>query len=146
MKYITISRKLLLAVLAILTLTLNVSVVSAQSSSPDFGSIISSVFSNPSSIIVFIIEFALGLGLGYFSAKVIKYIMALIGIFIVGVVLNVWTIPNLGANIQQQLNSLGLEWSKIYPVLLSIIYILGLTTVLPITLGFIIGIVIAIAK
>jgi hypothetical protein len=139
--------KLFLAVLAVLIASLNVSVVLAtNSTSPNLGSIISSTFSNPYSLIIFIIEFALGLGLGYFAAKVIKYIVALIGIFIVGVVLNIWTTPNFGATIQQQLSSLGLDWSKVYPVIQSIIYMLGLTTVLPTTLGLIIGIVIAIAK
>jgi hypothetical protein len=146
MKSFKIHRKMLLALLAVLALTLNVSVVFAQSSSPDLGSIISSTFSNTSSLMVFVIELALGLGLGYFSAKIVKYMLALIGIFIIGVVLNVWATPTLEANIQQQFSSLGSDWSKIYPVLLSIIYILGLTTVLPIALGFIIGIVIAIAK
>jgi hypothetical protein len=146
MKSIALNR-LFLGVLAVLIASLNASAVfSTNSTSPDLGSIISSVFSNSFSLIVFIIELALGLGLGYFSAKVIKYIVALIGIFIMGVVLNIWAIPNLGANIQQQLISSGLDWSKIYPVLLSIIYVIGLTTILPITLGFIIGVVIAAAK
>jgi hypothetical protein len=133
-------------VLVVLFVTLNASVVFAQSSSPNLGSIVSSVFSNPFSLAIFVIQFALGVGLGYFTLKVIKYIVALIAIFIIGVVLNVWAGPNLGGNITQQLSSLGLEWSKIYPVFLSIIYMIGLTTVLPITIGFIIGIVIALAK
>ena len=126
--------------------TLNASVVFAQSSSPNLGNIVSSVFSNPFSLTIFVIQFALGVGLGYFTLRVIKYIVALIAIFVIGVVLNIWAAPKLGANITQQLSSLGLEWSKIYPVFLSIIYMIGLTTVLPITIGFIIGIVIALAK
>ena len=75
-----------------------------------------------------------------------KYIVALILIFVIGVVLNIWNSPALGANIQQQLSSLGLEWGKVYPVLLSIVYMLGITTILPITVGFFIGVVIAIVK
>ena len=145
MRIITGLRKFILTLLALLTLvvTLNISVASARSSGPDFSSVISSLFTNPSSLITFIVEFALGLGLGYFSAKAIKYLLAIIGIFIVGVVLNVWNAPNLWTNIQQQLGNLGLEWSKVYPALLSMIYMLGLTTILPITLGFILGVIIA---
>lgn len=146
MKFITTPKKLFLAVLAVLAVTLNVSLVFAQSSSPDIGSIISSLLSNPYSLIIFIIELALGLGLGFFSVKAIKYILALICIFIVGVLLNVWATPNFGTSIKQQLSSLGLTWSSLHPVIMSIIYLLGLTTVLPITIGFIIGIVIAIVK
>ena len=137
MKSLTVQEKIVLTILTLLTLvvTLNISVAFAQSSSPDFSSLISSLFTTPSSLITFIIEFALGLGLGYFSAKVFKYILALICIFILGIVLNVWNAPNLG--------NLGLEWSTVYPALLSIIYMLGLTTVLPVILGFIVGILIA---
>ena len=145
MRILTGLRKFLLTILAILTLvvTLNISVASAQSSGPNFSSLILSLFTNTSSLITFIIEFVLGLGLGYFAAKVIKYLLALIGIFIVGLVLNVWNAPNIWTNIQQQLGNSGLEWSKVYPAFLSIIYILGLTTILPITLGFILGVIIA---
>ena len=146
MKFITTSMKLVLAILAVLVVILNVSVVFAQSSTPDIGSIISSLLSNPYSLLIFVIELVLGLALGFFSVKAIKYILALICIFIVGVLLNVWATPNLGTSIQKQLSSLGLTWSSLHPVIMSIVYLLGLTTVLPITVGFIIGIVIATVK
>ena len=124
----------------------NIGFALAQTNSSNLGSITTSLFTNPNSILIFVIELALGLGLGYFSVKIVKYILALILIFLVGVLLNVWTSPTLGANIQQQLSSLGLEWGKVYPVLISIVYMLGLTTILPITLGFILGVVIAIVR
>ena len=119
---------------------------SAQTNSSDLGGVTTSLFMNPNSILIFVIELLLGLGLGYFSVKIVKYIVALILIFVIGVVLNIWNSPALGANIQQQLSSLGLEWGKVYPVLLSIVYMLGITTILPITVGFFIGVVIAIVK
>ncbi len=124
----------------------NIGFALAQTNSSNLGSITTSLFTNPNSILIFVIELALGLGLGYFSVKIVKYILALILIFLIGVLLNVWTSPTLGANIQQQLSSLGLEWGKVYPVLISIVYMLGLTTILPITLGFILGVVIAIVR
>lgn len=142
----TVWRKLFVAVAGILALVFNVSSVFAQSSSADLGSLVLSMFSNPSSLMVFLIELALGFGLGYFSAKAIKYFLAIVGIFFVGVILNVWAAPGLEASLSQQLSSLGLEWSNIYIVITSIIYVIGLTTVLPITVGFIIGIVMAVAR
>ena len=129
-----------------MALVFNVSSAFAQSSSADLGSLVLSMFSNPSSLMVFLIELALGFGLGYFSAKAIKYFLAIVGIFFVGVILNVWAAPGLEASLSQQLSSLGLEWSNIYVVITSIIYVIGLTTVLPITVGFIIGIVMAVAR
>jgi hypothetical protein len=124
----------------------NIDFASAQTNSSDLGGITTSLMINQNSMLIFVIELALGLGLGFFSIKIVKYILALILIFVIGVVLNIWTSPALGANIQQQLSSLGLEWGKMYPVLISIVYMLGLTTILPITLGFILGVVIAIFR
>lgn len=144
-KHLKLSRILLVA-LASISIVFTIPSAFAQAPSGDIASLLTSLFTNPSSLLTFIIELALGIGLGYFSAKIFKYILALIGIFIIGVLLNVWQSPQLSSNLQQQLTSLGLTWEKVYPVLISLIYMLGLTTVLPITLGFIIGLVIAIAK
>ncbi|MGD0804648.1 MAG: hypothetical protein ABSA11_11320 [Candidatus Bathyarchaeia archaeon] len=124
----------------------SVGFASAQTNSSNPVGVTTSLFMNQNTILIFVIELLLGLGLGYFSVKIVKYILALILIFMLGVVLNIWNSPALGVNIQQQLSSLGLEWGKVYPVLLSIVYMLGLTTILPITVGFFIGVVIAIVR
>ena len=118
----------------------------AQVPGGDLPSLITSLFTNPSTLLIFIIELALGIGLGYFSVKALKYVLALAGIFTIGVLLNVWQSQQLGSNIRDQLNQLGLTWEKVYPVFTSLTYMLGLTTILPITLGFIIGLVIAVAR
>lgn len=138
--------KIITVLIATLFLALNISLASAQSTDLDLGSLFGSIFANPSSLITFIIEFGLGLGLGYFSTKVFKYLLALIAIFAIGMFLNVWSSPSFGTNIKDLLVRIGLESSKITPVLLSIAYMLGLTTVLPITVGFIVGLVIAMNK
>lgn len=150
------SNKIILVVVAILAIAINISVAYAQNpaiinqTSPDIGGLISSLLTNPTSLVIFVIQLGLGLGLGYFSAKVFKYMLALIGIFVVGVLLNVWQLSQSQtsqlSNIQQQLSTLSVTWGNLYPVIMSLIYQLGLTTVLPITLGFVIGLVIAIAK
>ena len=109
-------------------------------------SLILPLLSSPASIMIFVLELGLGAGLGYFSAKILKYLLALIAIFAVGVFLNIWQAPQLGANITSQLSQLGLTWSKISPVVMDIVLMLGLTTVLPITIGFILGLIIALFK
>ncbi len=97
----------------------------------------------PSTAIIFIIELILGIGLGYFSAKIALYILALIGIILVGVLLNAWQAQiSLGTT----LSNLGLTWNQVAPVITALIVMLGITTVLPITLGFIIGVVIAVFR
>lgn len=138
--------KLIVFVVALVASTVSIPVAFAEGTAPDIGSVITSVFTNPTSILIFLIELFLGLGLGYFSAKIVKYMLALIAIFIVGLLLNIWAIPNLGTSLQNELGNLSAEWSKLYPVLTSIIYLVGITTILPITVGFVIGILLAILR
>ena len=137
--------KILLALMSI-SVALTIPSAFAQAPSVDIVSLLSSLFTVPSSLITFVIELALGFGVGYFSVKVFKYMIALIGIFIIGIFLNVWQSSQLSSSIQEQLTKLGLNWGHVYPLLMSIIYRLGLTTVLPITLGLVIGLVIAATK
>ncbi len=136
---------LLIAVL-VCTITLVVPVAYATSGSPDISSVLSSLFTNTGSLLTFVIELALGLGLGYFAAKALKYIIALVAIFVVGVLLNVWQSPQITDSIRTILAANGISVSNLPSVFMTIIIALGLTTVLPITIGFIIGVVIAIAK
>jgi uncharacterized membrane protein (Fun14 family) len=115
----------------------------AESPDKDFGSFLLSLFGNSSALITFTVEFLLGLGLGYFSVKALKYVLALIGIVVVGILLNIWQGPQIMKIIQEQLN---IEWLKMYQLILAILLALGITTILPLSLGFIVGIVIGAAR
>ena len=134
--------KMSLTILVVLTLITQITVVHGQGSDIDMPSLITSLLTSPTVLITFFIQFALGLGLGYLSVKVAKYLIALLAIFIVGVLLNIWQ----SANLQEMVGGLSLQWSKVYPVIQALIILVGLTTVLPITLGFIIGFVVALQK
>lgn len=134
--------KMSLTILAVITLITQITVVHGQGSDIDMPSLITSLLTSPTVLITFFIQFALGLGLGYLSVKVAKYVIALLAIFIVGVLLNIWQ----SANLQEMVGGLSLQWSKVYPVIQALIVLVGLTTVLPITLGFIIGFVVALQK
>ncbi|MCW3986790.1 MAG: hypothetical protein NWE87_00575 [Candidatus Bathyarchaeota archaeon] len=134
--------KMSLTILVVSTLITQITVVHGQGSDIDMPSLITSLLTSPTVLITFFIQFALGLGLGYLSVKVAKYLIALLAIFIVGVLLNIWQ----SANLQEMVGGLSLQWSKVYPVIQALIVLVGLTTVLPITLGFIIGFVVALQK
>jgi len=134
--------KMSLTILVVLTLITQITVVHGQGSDIDMPSLITSLLTSPTVLITFFIQFALGLGLGYLSVKVAKYLIALLAIFILGVLLNIWQ----SANLQEMVGGLSLQWSKVYPVIQALIVLVGLTTVLPITLGFIIGFVVALQK
>lgn len=156
MKTIIVSKKIVLAIAAILAIAVNISIAFAQNTAitahttPDIGGLISSLMSNPTALTIFAIQLVLGLALGYFSAKVFKYILALIVTFAVGILLNVWQLSSgqasLLSNISSQVKTLNTSWTELQPVVMSLVYQLGLTTVFPITVGFIVGLLIAFIK
>jgi hypothetical protein len=105
----------------------------------DASSLVSSLISNPSGLASFLIQLALGAGLGYYSAKIIKQILALIAIFFIGILLNIWMLEGL----KDEIIKYGL---KILPLIQTLIATLGITIVLPVSLGFFIGIALAARK
>jgi hypothetical protein len=137
-----VKTKITLPLLVVLPLLAQITVVHGQDGDAGFQSLITSLFTSPTVLITFFIEFALGIGLGYLSVKVAKYIIALLAIFIVGVLLNVWQ----SGTLQDIVGDLNLQWTKVYPVIQALLIIVGLTTVLPVTLGFVIGFVVGIQR
>ncbi len=106
-------------------------------------SFISEALSNPKVLIAVLIQFLLGLGLGYFSAKVVKYILALVGILILGSILSVWS---LGGSIEDYLSRFGSEAAGLWPVVQGFLQTLGILTIGPVTAGFILGVILAFMK
>ncbi|MCD6444485.1 hypothetical protein J7L70_05740 [Candidatus Bathyarchaeota archaeon] len=104
--------------------------------------LLSELLSQPVTLASFIVKFCLGLMLGYFSVKAIKYVLALVGVMAVGVILDIWQLGGL----EEFISKTGLEWSKIYPLIQSLISAFSILTVLPIGLGFFIGFVIAVRR
>lgn len=106
-------------------------------------SFLSDALKNPKVMLAVAIQFLMGLGLGYYSAKVIRYILALIGILILGSILSIWS---LGGSAYDVISRLGEEATKVYPVIQSVLSALGILTVGPIAAGFIVGVIIALRK
>lgn len=105
--------------------------------------LVTKLLTNPKALVVILIQFLLGFALGYYSAKVVKYILALIAIIVLGSVLSVWSI---GGNVNEFLTKLGTEAVKLWPVIQGILATFGIMTVAPITVGFILGVVIAFTR
>ena len=125
-------------VLLLTSLTLTVLAEEAEEME-DVPSLISSLISNPSGLASFAIQLALGAGLGYYSAKIFKYILSLIAIFVIGMLLNIWMLEGL----KEKLIEYGL---MVYPLIQGLIAALGITIVLPVSLGFFLGILIEARK
>jgi len=84
----------------------------------------------------------LGVGLGYFSARILRYIVALIGIIIVGMILSMWQIEGL----KEKIIGYGFDWGKAYALIQAIITTFGVTIILPLALGFFLGVILAVKK
>lgn len=106
---------------------------------PTVGELIAKLLSQPSTAVVMLIQFLLGLALGYISVKVLKYILAFIAIIALGTFLSIWS---LGMTPTEVFSTLGIaaEAAK------RLATVLGILTVGPVSIGFIIGIVIGLLK
>ena len=96
--------------------------------------------SNPAAAVSLLIQFLLGLGLGYVAAKALKYVLAFVGILLLGSFLNVWSV---GHSPEEALKHLGLELVQLKNLVLSLLSALGLLTLGVTTIGFIVGAIIA---
>ena len=102
--------------------------------------IITTLISNPIAAAAVVIQFLLGLALGYFAAKALKYVLAFVGILVLGAFLNVWS---LGSSPQQALAHLGSLFIQLKDIAWKLASVLGLLTVGVTTVGFIVGAIIA---
>ena len=116
-------------------LALSLTQVHGQSGSADLGQILSALFSNPSTLAVFSIELLLGVGLGYVAFKALKYLIVFAIIIFLGILLSVWAAPSVSVN-----------WALVIQNLIEFVYSLGFLTILPVTLGLVVGAAIAIIR
>ena len=102
-------------------------------------SIIDIILSNPLSTIVMFIQFVLGAALGYTAIKVFKYIVTLIIILVMGTFLSIWSLDLTPLDVLSTLK-LGVEAMR------NLALLLGLMTVGPTSIGFIVGVLVALFR
>jgi len=107
------------------------------------GDTIAIILSNNRILVATLIQFLMGLGLGYYFAKAVKYLIALILVIIAGALLNIWSVGGSMDNIFIQYVS-GLAQYK--DEVMTLLKIFGAMLVGPILLGFIIGIIIGLTR
>jgi len=143
LRYITIVFTILIFVMVLSMYIVHAETTTTPLSGVSVEDIISEALKNPKILIALIIQFALGLGLGYVSVKALKYILAFIGILVLGSVLSVWS---LGGSVEDFIANLGVQAQQLLPVIKNFLTTLGLLTVGPVSIGFIIGILLALVK
>ena len=105
--------------------------------------VLSKAMANPKVAVSMLIQFLLGLALGYYSAKIAKYLLAWIGVIIIGALLSVWS---LGGSVDDILTKLGLEAKKLMPIIRDFLTALGVLTVGPVAVGFVLGLIIGVTR
>lgn len=119
-------------------------VIPGASGQNDLSTALSELLSNPVTFLVFLIQLVLGFGLGYFSMKALKYIIAILCLLTLGVLLNIWQFGGL----EGFLEKLGykVDFLQLIAILNSVASVLGILTILPIGIGFFIGVIFAARK
>lgn len=123
-----------------LILSLDATKVACASIRTDVGTLTGSLFTSPASFLIFVIELFLGIGLGYVSLKALKYLLAFVALTLLGLLLNVWQALQLASQLGAK------DMVAVSSEVLTFAYALGLTTVLPLTVGFIIGAIVGALK
>lgn len=103
------------------------------------GELLTQLLSQPSTLVVMLIQFLMGLALGYISMRVLKYVLAFIAILALGTFLSVWS---LGMTPAEVFSTLGLATEAVK----RLATVLGILTVGPVSIGFIVGVVIGLLR
>lgn len=138
----------LLLVTGILLFTLTIAPALAQTTSgtgenTTLQEVVSVAVSNPKMALTILIEFLLGVALGYVGVKAMRYIFAFIGILILGSILSAWS---LGGNLEDIAAKLGVELKQLLPLLKQFVITIGATIVGPASIGVIVGVILAMVK
>lgn len=115
----------------------------ASESQDALSEIISELISSPKFYTSAFIQFLMGFLVGYFSFKVIKYVIALLITLVIGSFLSVWS---LGDSLTTLLGRLFPEIVNAMPYILTALQALGIIIVGPIATGFIIGALVGLAR
>ncbi|MEM1604967.1 MAG: hypothetical protein QXW41_01800 [Fervidicoccaceae archaeon] len=118
-------------------------IVSAQGTDMAIGDALSVILSNNKILVATLLQFLMGLGLGYYFAKAVKYLIALILVIIAGALLNIWS---FGGSIDNILTKYISNIAQYRDEVLTLLKIFGAMLVGPILIGFIIGVIIGLTR
>ena len=98
---------------------------------------------NPVVLVSIAVQFCLGVALGYIMAKMARYLLAFIGLLIVGALLNIWS---LRAGVEDLLREVGVEALRLKNLVFKVLGAFGVLMVAPISVGFVVGLAIGLLK
>lgn len=101
------------------------------------------IVGNERLLVSVVIQFLLGLGLGYYLAKAIKYLVAIALVLLAGAILNVWS---FGGSLKEVTTVIGPALAEYKDELLGLLRIFGALLVGPILLGFLVGVIVGLTR
>ena len=104
---------------------------------------LSIVLGNNKILISTLVQFAMGIAVGYYFAKAVKYLLALVLVLVVGALLNVWSI---GGSLDSILSTDFTQFKEHKEEVLSLIKFFGAVLVGPVLVGFIVGVIIGLTR
>jgi hypothetical protein len=119
-------------------------IVSKAHSQNEVSDTIVELLSDPKTFLIFLVQLGLGFGLGYFSMKALKYIIAIVCLLILGVLLNIWQFGGLQGLLEKA--GYTMDFARLIAMLTAVVSLLGIVTILPIGIGFFIGVIVAARK
>jgi hypothetical protein len=122
----------------LMAFTVTVSKVYSQAEVSDT---IIELLSNPKTFIIFLVQLGLGFGLGYFSMKALKYIIAIVCLLTIGVLLNIWQFGGLQGLLEK--TGYTMDLAQLIAMLTALASLLGILTILPMGIGFFLGVIVA---
>lgn len=104
-----------------------------------FVELLSSAANNPTMLAAMTIQFVLGFAAGYYMAKIAKYVIALIGVFIIGALIGAW---GVSGSVEDTLKSLTQNWIEAKDAAMKMLQFVSTILVGPTALGFFVGLVV----
>ncbi len=97
---------------------------------------------NPMLLVIMAVQFILGLVAGYLTAKIAKYVIALLGTFLIGALLGVW---GTAASVDEAIKRIE-ALAEVKDVAYKLAQIFGFMAIGPTMIGFLVGLVIGVAR
>jgi uncharacterized membrane protein (Fun14 family) len=97
---------------------------------------------NPMLLVIMAVQFIMGLIAGYLTAKIAKYVIALIGTFLVGALLGIWGTASSVNEAVKRIEALA----QLKDVAYKLAQVFGFMALGPTTIGFIIGLIIGVVR
>jgi len=117
--------------------------VNATAGGAGFAELLADVASNPTAAMALLVQFLLGFAAGYYMAKIARYIVALVAVFILGALIGAW---GVSGTVDDALRRLGRAVAESKDAIMSILQVFGFVLVGPTALGFFVGLLVGVVR